>query len=42
MKSLSLEKWMNWIGVGIGIGLMSLIIFNIVVYGISDTASFEF
>ena len=42
MKSLSLERVMNWIGIGIGIVLMALVVFNIAVYGISDTSSFEF
>jgi hypothetical protein len=42
MKSLSLEKWMSIVSVVFGIALFSLIIFNIITYGISDTASFEF
>ena len=42
MKNLSLEKLMNWIGVVIGVTLMGAVIFNIITYGISNTASFEF
>jgi hypothetical protein len=42
MKTLTLEKVLNWVGVTIGITLFSLLIFNIMVHGISDTASFEF
>lgn len=42
MKTVNLEKLMNWIGVVIGITLMGAVIFNIITNGISDTASFEF
>ena len=42
MKTLTVEKVLNWVGVILGVTLFSLVIFNIMVYGISNTASFEF
>jgi len=42
MKTLTLEKVLNWVGVIVGVTLFSLVIFNIMVHGISSTASFEF
>jgi hypothetical protein len=37
-----MEKTMGVIGVALGIFLVGLTIFNVVVYGITSTASFEF
>jgi len=42
MKTLTVNKVLNWAGVIVGVTLFSLIIFNIMVHGISGTASFEF
>jgi hypothetical protein len=42
MKTLSFEQVLNWVGVIVGVTLISLVIFNIAVYGISSSASFEF
>jgi hypothetical protein len=42
MKRLTLDRVLNWVGVTISIGLFSLVIFNIMVHGITGTASFEF
>jgi len=42
MKTLTVEKVLNWVGVIVGVTLFSLTVFNIMVYGISNTASFEF
>jgi hypothetical protein len=37
-----MEKVMSIIGISLGIFLIGLTVFNIVVYGITATASFEF
>lgn len=42
MKKITLDQVMNGIGLGLIIMFTALIIFNISVYGISNTASFEF
>lgn len=42
MKRLNVEVLMTGIGVVLGITLFTWVIFNIITYGISDTASFEF
>ena len=42
MKRLNVDVLMTGIGIVLGITLFTLVIFNIITYGISDTASFEF
>ena len=42
MKRLNVDSLMTGIGIVLGITLVTLVIFNIITYGISDTASFEF
>ena len=42
MKRSMSERVLNWVGVTVSITLFSLIIFNIMVHGITSTASFEF
>lgn len=37
-----MEKTMGIIGIGLGVVLIGLTIFNVIVYGISNGASFEF
>lgn len=37
-----LEKVLNAFGIGLGIFMAGLIIFNVIYYGIQNTACFEF
>lgn len=42
MKRLSLDQVLNSVGILLGVTIVTLIVVNICVYGISNTASFEF